>query len=130
MLVLDENLPLDQQHWLRKWRIRFRVVGLDVGAFGAPDESLLPVMQKPRQPTFFTLDQDFYQPAWAHARYCLVWLDVQRRDAAGFVRRFLRHPGFDTRAGRMGIIARVKPEGIRFWRVGARAQQSLPWPPQ
>ena len=28
MLVLDENLPEGQRLWLRKWRFRFRVIGL------------------------------------------------------------------------------------------------------
>ncbi len=27
MLVLDENLPAGQRQLLRKWRIRFRIVG-------------------------------------------------------------------------------------------------------
>jgi hypothetical protein len=32
MLVLDENLPAGQPLWLRKWRIHFRVVGVEVAA--------------------------------------------------------------------------------------------------
>ncbi len=30
MLVLDENLPASQQQLLRKWRIHFRMVGVEV----------------------------------------------------------------------------------------------------
>ena len=32
MLVLDENLPAAQRLWLRKWRIHFRVIGIEVAA--------------------------------------------------------------------------------------------------
>src|ERR1041385_8601591 len=107
MLVLDENLPAGQRRLLRKWRIRFRLVGVDVAAWGTDDENLLPVLHHLPQPTFFSLDRDFYRPDWAHAGCGLVWLDVRGREAAEFIRRFLKHPAFDTRSKRLGIIARV-----------------------
>ena len=128
MLVLDENLPADQRQLLRKRRIRFRVVGGDVAASGATDENLIPVLHRLPQPTFFTLDRDFFRADWAHANYCLVWLDVRRRDAAEFVSRFLRHPAFDTQARRLGTVARVHTVGVLFWRVGRRSPQSVSWP--
>jgi hypothetical protein len=56
MLVLDENLPADQRQWLRRWRIRFRVVGADAAGCGADDENLIPVLHRLPRPTFFTLD--------------------------------------------------------------------------
>ena len=99
MLVLDENLPADQRQLLRKRRIRFRVVGGDVAASGATDENLIPVLHRLPQPTFFTLDRDFFRADWAHANYCLVWLDVRRRDAAELfldfcgIRRLTRRRG-------------------------------------
>jgi hypothetical protein len=36
MLVLDENLPAGQRLLLRRWRIRFRVIGGEVAFSGAP----------------------------------------------------------------------------------------------
>ena len=42
MLVLDENLPEGQRLWLRKWRIRFRAVGIEVAASGTKDSNLIP----------------------------------------------------------------------------------------
>ena len=38
MLVLDENLPDGQQQLLRKAGIRFRVIGVEVGAAGTQQE--------------------------------------------------------------------------------------------
>ena len=57
MLVLDENVPAGQRLLLRKWRVRFRVIGVDVAAPGTTDENLIPVLQKLSRPTFFSLDR-------------------------------------------------------------------------
>src|SRR5437762_671161 len=98
MLVLDENLPAGQRLLLRNWRIRFRVVGEEIAFSGAKDENLIPVLHRLSKPTFFSLDQDFHRHELAHRSYCLVWLDVRGRQAAEFVRRFLRQPAFDSQA--------------------------------
>ena len=130
MLVLDENLPAGQQLLLRKWRIRFRCVGVEVAAFGDDDENLIPILHRLPHPTFFTLDRDFFRPDWAHGRYCLVWLNVPDDYAAAFIRRFLRHPSFDMQAKRMGGVARVQAGGVLWWRAKQRSPQSLAWPGQ
>ena len=130
MLVLDENLPAGQRRLLRSWRIGFRVIGVDVASRGADDADLLPVLHHLARPTFFSLDHDFYRPDWAHARYSLVWLDVRGREAAEFIRRFLRHPAFRTQAQRMGTVVRVQVDGLSCWRIGRRFPDSLPWPRQ
>ena len=128
MLVLDENLPDGQQSLLRKWRVRFRVVGVEVAALGTKDENLIPALHRLPQPTFLSLDRDFYRPALAHSGYCLVWLDVRGRLAAEFIRRFLKHPQFDTQAKRMGHVLRAHALGVHFWRVGDRREHFTPWP--
>ena len=128
MLVLDENLPAGQRLLLRKWRIHFRFVGLDVAASGTEDENLIPVLHRLPRPTFFTLDRDFHRTGLRHPNYCLVWLDVRRRDAAEFIRRFLRHPVFNTQGKRMGIVARVHADGVQFWRFNAHGEQAVLWP--
>jgi hypothetical protein len=126
-LVLDENLPAGQRRLLRSWRIPLRVIGVDVATWGTDDAALLPVLQHLPQPTFFSLDKDFYRPEWAHGRYSLVWLDVRGRQAAEFIRRFLRHPAFNTQAKRMGPVVRVHAGGLSCWRIGRRVQDPLPW---
>ena len=127
MLVLDENLPANQRQLLRSWQIHFRVVGVDVGASGDDDDNLLPLLHHLPQPTFASLDRNFFRHDWAHAGYCLAWLDVGRREAAEFIRRFLRHPAFDTQAKRMGVVARVHTDGIQFWRLGDPTRQTARW---
>ena len=127
MLVLDENLSASQRQLLRKWRIRFRFVGADVARSGAEDEDLISLLHELSQPTFFTLDRDFYRGDWVHPNYGLVWLDVGRHEAAVFIRRFLRHPLFDTKTKRLGVVARVHGDGVRWWRRKPRSPQSAPW---
>src|SRR5229473_2123064 len=61
MLVLDENLPADQQQWLRRWRIHFRVVGVDVADSGTADENLILVLHRLSRPTLFSLDRNMYR---------------------------------------------------------------------
>jgi hypothetical protein len=124
-LVLDENLPAGQRLLLRSWHIRFRVVGVEVAESGTEDENLIPILLGLSRPTFFSLDRKFYRWNWAHARYCLAWLDAPDDQAAHTIRRFLRQPAFDTQAKRMGTVARLHPIGIHFWRAGQREPQAV-----
>jgi hypothetical protein len=128
MLLLDENLPAHQRQSLREWRVRFRVVSVDLALAGTADENLIPMLHRLAQPTFFSLDRNFYRPAWTHPRYGLVWLDVPDDRAAATIQRFLAHPAFDTAVKRLGIAARVHADGILVWRFKSPEPQSLPWP--
>src|SRR5262245_66062671 len=66
MLVLDENLPAEQRLLQRKWRIRFRAVGKEIGFSGTKDENLIPFLHRLPYPTFFSLDRDFHRRDLAH----------------------------------------------------------------
>jgi len=57
----------------------------------------------------------------------LVWLDLRADDAAHFLRRFLKHPRFNTQARRMGIDARARHEGVDFWQRNRAALQHALW---
>jgi len=113
---------------LRDWRIRFRVVGVEVLIAGTKDENLIPILHQLATPTLFSLDQDFFHKRLAHRNYALVWLDVADDRAAEFIRRFLRHPAFDTQAKRMGVVARVHADGVTSWRLPGRSAQVFSWP--
>ena len=88
---------------------------------------IIPVLHRLANPTFFSLDRNFYRPDWAYRGYCLVWLDVRGRQAAEFIRRFLKHPAFDTQAKRMGTVARVHADGLLYWWVAESAPRSAAW---
>jgi hypothetical protein len=130
MNVLDENIIASQGEQLRRWRISFRQIGQDVGRKGMDDRhQIIPLLHQLSQPTFFTRDTDFYDRALCHAGYCLVVLSVSKEQAAYYIRRFLRHREFNTRAKRQGRVVRVGPTGIVYWQRNVEQEQTAPWPP-
>lgn len=127
MLVLDENFRLEQQAVLHAWGIRTRKVGKDLAAFGTDDADLIPLLLRQPSPTFFTHDEDFWRPSLRHPAYCLVWLDVEDTRGALYVRRFLRHVDFDTKAKRLGKIVRVHAGGLAFYDSRHGKAKSAAW---
>ena len=127
MNVLDENIPENQRQLLRSWRVPVRQIGYDLGRQGLKDREIIPFLMDLRRATFFTLDADFYKRNLCHAKYCLVAMDIRKQDAAVFVRRFLRHPGYDTIAKRMGTVVRVAPSGLTVWGLHAASEIHLGW---
>lgn len=91
------------------------------------DEQVLPFLRRLRRPTFFTRDEDFFDRRLYHGRYALVYLAVQRVEAAVFVRRHLSHPLLDTQAKRMGAAIRVARAGLSVRRPPAPEQVFLRW---
>jgi hypothetical protein len=127
MNVLDENLAVQQCDQLRAWRIPFRQIGRHLSAHGTLDENLIPLLHRLPQPTFFTHDRDFFRAAFGHAHYAVVHLDVSDAVAAEYIRRFLRHPVFDTAAKRMGIVAQVQTGGVQFWKKAGPGLRFVEW---
>ncbi len=127
MNLLDENIPLDQRDILRAWRIRCRVVGQDIARLSIADDTILLLLHRLKQPTFFTRDKDFFLRDLCHPAYGLVWLDTAAEEAALFIRRVIRHPRFHTKASRMGVVARAHHDGIQFWQRRRTALQRTAW---
>ncbi len=130
MILLDEHVRDDQRALLRRAHIPFRQVGREVSLPGIQDENILPLLLRPKRPTLFTEDRDFFQRHFCHSHYCLVWLDVRNTLVADYIRRFLRHPGFHHHRQRMGRVMRVRPVGLDFWQIGSAQLHSTPWPLQ
>lgn len=128
MNILDENIDFDQRARLMKWKIHFRHIGTDMARAGMKDwNDILPLLHHLRRPTFFTRDHDFYHPRLRHPGYCLVYLDVVRKETAQYIRRLLRHPAFRTQAQRMGKVVRVRHSGITYWQIGQHAEHVIGW---
>lgn len=127
MIVLDENFPSDQEEILRRWRFAFREIGVKVGWKGVQDTDIIRLLHKLDRPTFSSLDLHFSNPNLCHERYCLVYLDVVRRRAAEFTRRFLQHEDFHTRAKRMGTIIHIQPSQFTYWRIHAAQPRLVKW---
>jgi len=128
MILLDENIPEDQCKLLRKWRIRFRQIGQDVGRKGMKDEQhIIPLLHKLDDVTFLTRDFGFFDGRWCHDNYALIYFAVSQSEVAHYIKRFLRHPSFNTKAKRMGAVVRVSPVDLRTWRPHAEEEEAMTW---
>lgn len=127
MNILDENISRIQRQLLQDWHVPIRHIGYETGRKGMKDDEIIPFLLTLQQPTFFTLDWDYFKRNLCHARYGLVYLDVSRDEAALFIRRLLRHQAFDTQAKRMGAVIRVAYSGLDAWRLRSQRQAHLHW---
>ncbi|MCY2990287.1 MAG: hypothetical protein NTY19_20785 [Planctomycetota bacterium] len=127
MNILDENIPANQRQLLDLWGVPVCQVGLNVGWRGMQDDEIIPLLLQQRRPTFFTRDEDFHDRRICHARYCLVYLAVDKYEVAAFIRRLLRHPACRTQVQRMGTVLRVSSAGLSLWRLRASRELTLRW---
>jgi hypothetical protein len=125
--LLDENIPLDQRDLLAGWGVPCRVIGQDIAKLSIGDDNIITMLHRLKQPTLFTRDEDFFKRDLCHAGYALVWLDLAPTEAAMFIRRFLRHSRFRTKAQRLGVVARAHHDGIQFWQRNRVALQRETW---
>jgi hypothetical protein len=127
MNVLDENIPESQRTILRARRVAVRQIGMDLGRKGMEDDEVLPLLHQLERPTFFTLDEDYYERRWRHDGYCLVYLDIHREMAAEYIVRVLRHRQLNTKVKRMGLVICASPGGMRVWRILQERESRLAW---
>ena len=127
MNILDENIPRDQADLLNFWGIRCRSLSRDLASQGIADDDILPLLLRLKNPTLLTRDEDFFQRHLVHAGYCLVYFQVGVAETAFFIRRFLRHPDFQTSQQRLGKIIRVHPAGIAFWERKSSRAVEVSW---
>lgn len=127
MNILDENISKSQRQLLESWRVSIKQVGISVGYSGMKDGEIISLLHQVRRPTFFTRDDGFFKPQLCHQRYCLVYLDVEKNEAAFFVRRLLKYSEFSTQANRMGNVIRVSQAGLACWRLHVRDEIHYQW---
>lgn len=127
MNVLDANIPLEQRDLLQLSGVPCRLIGQNLAEPGIGDHGIIGLLHHLKQPTFFTRDVHFFYRHLCHAAYALVYLDLAPEECALFIRRFLKHPRFQTKAQRMGVVARVHHDGIHFWEKRRQGLQAVPW---
>ena len=129
MVILDENI--DEAHWnrLRRWHIKARQIGRDIGRAGMSDSQIISLLHEANDVTFFTLDHGFKRDRFCHSRYCLAFLDVLATDVDVWIRRFLDHSEFNTQAKRLGSVVEVSAAGLIVWRLPQRQMERVPWLP-
>ncbi len=117
-LVLDNNIDLDVVlPPLVKWITVGRVQQLRPSEI-IPDERVPAILRTLKQPTFVTIDSDFWHRRWCHPDYCILYFylrDDEQHLLPDQLRALFRHPEFHTRAARMGKVACVGPDSVRYW---------------
>jgi hypothetical protein len=124
---IDENVVAAQRRQLANRRIHFKRIGSELGRAGMKDDELVPLLRRIGNVTFFTCDEDFFDPRLRHAKCCFVWLDVEERQTAAYIRRFLKHPRFRTRKLRLGTVVRVAHKGLSAWLPKKANVANIPW---
>ena len=91
------------------------------------DDEILPLLHRIGNVTFFTGDDDFFDPRLRQPKCCFAWLDVEPDEMARFIRRLLKHPRFNTRRLRLGNVLRVSHVGLFTWMPKATAIEFIAW---
>jgi hypothetical protein len=125
--ILDENIPKQQRQLLESWRIRTQQISFNVGRRGMQDDEIIIFLQRLSRPTFFTRDEHFYERGLCHAKYSLVYMEVDKYEAAFFVRRLLHHSEFNTQTKRMGAVICVSAAGLSVWRLREENETRWGW---
>jgi hypothetical protein len=94
------------------------------------DDRVPTLLHTLRMPTLVTIDGGFWKRNRRSRRYCILYfrLDAdEQREIPPLLRRLVRLPEFRTRAARMGKVARVSREGVRWWQLGEPVERSVHW---
>lgn len=115
MYLLDENITKDQRELLERWRIRVKQVGVDFETKGIKDEQIVTLLQQINGILFITRDSVFFKKEYCHSRYCIVFLDIEKYEVAYFIRKFLKHPLFNSNKKRMGRVIKINQTLIQYY---------------
>lgn len=128
MIVLDYNIIREQAQLLKRRRIHFRQIGVDIGLPSWDDQQeILRYLHCARQITFFTRDDDFFRYKLCHSNYCLAVINAPEYETAAFITKFLRYPDFKTKARRCGKVVKLSPRIVTWWEPGKPRRQHLVW---
>ncbi len=127
MILLDENISKDQRELLQAWNIKAKQISIDVGIKGISDENIIALLHQFKGVLFLSRDSDFWNKSLCHLSYCLVYLDVERDEAAFFIRKFLKHEAFDTVKKRLGKVVKVSQMGLSYYEVKKEGIKAVKW---
>ncbi len=133
MIVLDEQLlGYGLQQSIRRW---YRgsvvdVIQLRPGTL-IPDDAIPQLLRRAKKPTFVTINvEDFWRRSAPDARYAIVCFSLSHREVteiSQLLRRLLSVEPFRTRQSRLGKIARVNHEQVRYYSTESWAIRTVNW---
>jgi hypothetical protein len=123
VIVLDEHLQeVGVAAAICRWyRGRICIVTALRPGTVVKDDSIPSLLQAVSEPTFVTLNwKHFWQRTAAHQGFCLVCLTLlprQEAEVSVLLRRLFRLPPFQTKAARMGKVARISGDQVTYYQV-------------
>jgi hypothetical protein len=123
--VLDELVGNQYYSELQRW-LSIVKVGDGFGWKSMQDDEIRRELHSSGK-TFHTQDKGYYHPIHRHHAYCLVYYDVTDKELVTYIRRFLRHPQFNTHAKRMGNVVRVTTQYIEVWSLKSENREIIEW---
>ncbi len=124
--VLDELFDDTVFERLKSQHIAIDKIGAGFGNTGWSDEKILQALQSSGK-TFHTRDHGFYRLSCLHPSYCIVCYDVPLGEMTLYIRRFLRHPLFNTHAKRLGKVVKITTQRIEFWQRRHSTKTIVRW---
>jgi hypothetical protein len=130
LLILDDQLDVSELlPDLERWTTAQRLGRLRPGE-RVLDDRVPEVLRTLRQPTFVTIDQDFWDASCCQPAYCILYFalrDNQQGLIPGLLRALLQRPAFRTRGVRMGKVVRVSAVRIDYWQFPQRQLHRIAW---
>lgn len=132
MIVLDEQLNIPElADKIAAWYPGRVAILTDLRAGSqVKDDAVSTLLRAEAQPTFVTINvRHFWHVVRADAKFAVVCIDlplIRVEHVSDWLRRFLNTPEFKTKAGRMGVVALLRPSRIEFYRVD-RKILSMEW---
>jgi len=127
MIILDENFTRVEKFKLKKFKKSIKQIGFEIEKSGIKDNDIIPFLHKIKNPTFFTLDNDFFNTNLRHKGYSIVWLNVEINKIAEFAIKFLKHDSFNTISKRMGKIVQITTQRVRYWELNSLNFKDIFW---
>ena len=128
--ILDEQIDVDLVLIpIQRWATAQRITDL------RPDERILDdriptLLVTLNEPTFITIDFDFWDAEWLNPNYCVLFFALRKDQQSmipGLLRTLLRKREFATRASRMGKVVRISKDGIEYLQFRNRERKVVPW---
>ena len=105
--------------------------GYTPGGIGLAERTYLyAILRTLKQPTFITIDADFWDRELCHPAYAIVYFaldDDEQEQLPLMLRSLWRRPEFRTRSRRMGKVARVGHSHIDWWQFQVPDLYRVAW---
>lgn len=93
------------------------------------DDAIPALLSREPKPTFVTINEsDFWLKVPISTRFCVVCValpDFRMKEVPDLLRRLLRHPEYQTKTKRMGLVVRLSATEAAFYSTADPATRAI-----